>query len=143
MKLTQMNLTSFEVIVPPGKYILGDPEFCFQNSYHWECIGDDCNWFVCNPIGTFLAPNSKTYHILGFEVARRNFHDQYYFDNKGNSYYTKSKILGLVPYELLNILYNKISLYEDQTFIDFKEETLCKNNHGDMFFGDIHINTNL
>ena len=127
----------WEIRVPPGKYVLGDPCYCFPNHEDWIALGDSCGWFEDSPVG-IITFNGTTYNVLGFHTR---YGDGTYNDNQGNRYPVDAGMIGLVPYELASS--NGTEFNEElHQLIEFKHGAICTSNDGDLWFGKYHIDTN-
>lgn len=119
------SINDTTVLVPAGRYYLGDPCYCFDKS--WHDLLDTCDTFN-QPIGKV-----GTRSILGFRTA---YGDGLFTGSDGRQYGVDAGLIGLVPHGAQERRPVKLS-----RTITFKEETLCKNEFGKMTFGDIVINT--
>lgn len=126
----------WEIRVPPGKYVLGDPCYCFPNHDDWIALGDSCGWFEDSPVG-IITFNGTTYNVLGFHTK---YGDGTYNDNQGNRYPVDAGMIGLVPYELASS--NGTEFDPDlHQLVEFKHGVICTSNDGDLWFGKYHIDT--
>jgi hypothetical protein len=123
---------TWTVIVPAGKYVLGDP--CYSVPGHlWGDLLDSCGLFGLDEGGSsvgFVAGH----HVLGFGTA---YGDGMYKGSDGHSYGVDAGMIGLVPYELaVGQEWGGLS-----RVVEFTENTVCTNQGGLMRFGDIVIDT--
>lgn len=124
-----MNECDLEVL--PGEYYLGDP--CYTIS--------DANWsMLMDKFDTLNRPGEINESIvLGLGTA---WGDGDYRGSDGFDYAVDSGMIGLVhknaadPQEAEKAL--RVGLVK---LVTFTEVTRVSNNHGDMRFGDIHIDT--
>lgn len=116
-----------KVVVPAGKYVLGDP--CYSISDGWVDLLHTCDFFN-DPIGTL-----RGHQVLGFQTC---YGDGCYADQDGNEYPVDAGLIGLVPCELA------VTHVTDGTrIVEFAHDTICTNDDGDMHFGHIHIDTRI
>lgn len=130
---------SHTVVVPPGKYVLGDPCYCFPGKGtvdHWEILGESCDWWQDNPVAT-IEVDGVTYHVLGFSTK---YGDGSYYDNYGREYAVDAGMIGLVPYELFKAVGGEV-MDGIHHAVEFKASAICTDDDGDMHFGKYHINT--
>ena len=136
----QMTISAKRIIwqvqVNPGKYVLGDPCYCFPNHDLWLALGESCVWFEDSPVG-MITFNGTTYNVLGFHTK---YGDGTYGDNQGNQYPVDAGLLGLVPLELAEALGVEFDADLHQ-IVEFKHGATCTCDDGDMWFGGHHINT--
>jgi hypothetical protein len=116
-----------QVMVPAGKYVLGDPCYVVPND-HWDELLNSCDYFN-RPVGCF-----KGIEVLAFFTR---WGDGNYADNKHRYYPVDAGIIGLIPFS--------DTLKIDPTLshiVEFTQETLCsRNGDGMLKFGSIHIDT--
>ena len=116
-----------QVMVPAGKYVLGDPCYVVPKD-HWDELLSSCDFFN-RPVGCF-----KGIEVLGFSTR---WGDGTYADNKHRYYPVDAGLIGLVPFS--------DTLEIDPTLshiVEFTRETLCsRNGDGMLKFGSIHIDT--
>ncbi len=132
---------NWDVKVTAGKYVLGDPCYCFSDSRDgdrdmWAEIGESCGWFEDSPVG-ILEFEGKEWSILGFGTA---YGDGAYLDQFGNIYGVDAGLIGLVPYDLVLAL----GVVVDETYqkiVEFSCDAVCTVDGGDMTFGEYVINT--
>lgn len=116
------------VIVPAGKYVLGDPCYAVPDEL-WEDLLDRCDCFVGNPVGTV-----KGHSVLGFSTA---YGDGCYVGSDWFEYCVDAGLIGLVPYTLAEgKCWKGLS-----RVLEFNEDTVCTNDGGVMTFGDVVIDT--
>jgi len=136
---------SWEVIVPPGKYYLGDPCYVMP-SKHYDYALDVSGCFMTSPIAGVSALEDDedghlrhiNYYVLSFGTA---FGDWVYPGSDGYSYSVDSGMIGLVPLEYVDKDKLGQSIEKYGTVVEFTEETECRNYGGNMWFGNININT--
>lgn len=137
MEVVKRNV--WEVRVPAGKYVLGDPCYCFSSGPAgnlWDELGESCDWFQDSPVGT-VTVGGKQYNVLGFGTA---YGDGEYSDNYGQSYPVDAGLIGLVPLELVEALGVQVdeSLHK---VVELEYNTTCTVDEGDMAFGRYRIDT--
>jgi len=145
MKMIELKPNEERVMVPAGKYILGDPCYCIpydsnpedSDKSYWDTLGESCCWWGNSTIAT-LTLQDKTWHVLGFGTA---FGDGSYEDNQGYTYDVDAGLIGLVPYDLVKLIDPDYELMDCQRIVIFDRDTLCTNNGGVMTFGDIRVDT--
>jgi len=113
------------LIVPAGDYWLGDPCYCFDDS--WVDLLNESDFFEKSAL--IQRPNGL---VLAFSTA---YGDGVYNDQFGNLYGVDAGLLGLVTAGL-----------EDRNpygghLIHFDENTECTNDKGNMTFGKYQIKT--
>jgi hypothetical protein len=118
-----------QVVVPAGKYYLCDPCYSVPDNY-WMTLLQTCEFFD-EPIGT-ITIDEHVYSVLGFRTA---YGDGLYSDQYGNSYPVDAGLIGLTPVSLGKYPGDLGQL------VEFKKNTICTNNNGDMRFGEYRINT--
>ena len=120
--------------MPPGKYFLGDPCYCFKKNTTWENICDQINSKKNQGVAKI-----KGKKILTFNTA---YGDGGYFDpNRPNvEFLVDAGLIGLTPVELIER--NMERLHELGTFIESEEEIICESHeNGTLRFGDWFIDT--
>lgn len=130
-----------EVLVPAGKYFLGDP--CYSVPSHlWMDLLSSAEFFYTNPIGTVSTP-AGTFSVLAFGTA---YGDGLYRGSDGYSYPVDAGLIGLTPVELIDA--NTTAMKADGQLrtdlgkiIEFGRDIVCSGEGGVMTFGDITINT--
>lgn len=116
-----------QVMVPAGKYVLGDPCYVVPHA-HWDELLSSCDFFN-RPVGCF-----KGIEVLGFSTR---WGDGTYADNKHRYYPVDAGLIGLVPFEYAIDINPKLS-----HVIEFKDSTTCvRYSEGILVFGDIRIDT--
>ena len=119
--------------VPAGKYFLGDPCYCFEDS--WSGIVDQL--YEKDRNGYTAEINGKT--ILCFNTA---YGDGGYYDSNHpeTEFSVDAGLIGLTPVELIE---TSIDYVKDLgTFVEFTEETICESHeNGTLRFGDWFIDT--
>jgi hypothetical protein len=131
-----MKITSIEVEVPAGQYVLGDP--CYAVPEHkWMELLESCNYFE-NPIGNFSTDNEgfTTYHSTVAFGTR--WGDGCYRGTDGNLYPVDAGLIGLVPLSASsNELRDDLS-----TVVTFDKPAICSTDGtGKLRFGHITIDT--
>lgn len=135
---------SVRVMVPAGKYVIGDPCYCFPDTPslglekpYWDMLGESCDWWQNTPVAT-LTVQGREFNVLAFDTA---FGDGEYEDNQGFVYSVDAGLIGLVPLELVELIGGEVdpSLHK---VVDFKRDTVCTNSDGMMVFGHLAIDTN-
>jgi len=139
MQVVKCN--QWNVNVPAGKYVLGDPCYCFPDRRDddrdmWAEVGESCEWFEESPIAR-LDFADKEWSILGFATA---YGDGGYPDQFGNVYGVDAGLIGLVPYDLVIAMGVDVNETE-QKIIEFYHDAICTVVDGDMTFGIYVINT--
>lgn len=132
----------WRVWVPAGKYLIGDPCYAVPDGPRednakdmWSEAGESCGWWDASPVAT-VKVQGKEYNILGFGTA---WGDGTYRGSDGFEYSVDAGLIGLVPLEIADT--KKYGDQEVNRVIEFDRETLCINNEGDMYFGNLRINT--
>lgn len=124
-----------KVTMAAGKYVLGDPCYCFGNGKEsddlWQKLLENCEYFE-KPIGEINGVK-----ILGFSTAHG---DGTYQGTNGFEYPVDAGLIGLVPFDFA------ISQVEEidealHNVVEFSEDFECSNYNGVMVFGEIHIDT--
>ncbi len=143
MKIDSSNVS---VIVPPGRYILGDPCYSISGD-HWDELLETCDYFE-QPVGhvsvSVPAKNFvyERFHVLGFQTA---YGDGTYKGSDGNSYSVDAGLIGLVPVELAEALgaldETSPNYVSGKVIVEFHVPTTCSNEGGYMKFGNIVIDT--
>lgn len=129
MKIEAMRNGLISVVVPAGKYVLGDPCYSVPDAL-WLPLLKSCDYFV-NPIGTVNGVN-----VLAFSTM---YGDGEYRASNGENYPVDAGLIGLVPYDFAEINYPY-----SVTIVTFDEPTYCyKDGQGTLTFGDIDIYTGL
>lgn len=118
---------SKSIIVPQGKYFLGDPCYCF-NASTWTAIlaATDC---LEEPLE---YPNGEL--LLAFSTK---YGDGLYYDQHDNNYYVDSGCIGLVPAGRIE---KQPEEYLGQ-FVEFPNFTVCTEEDGELSFGPYIIDT--
>ena len=118
---------TIKVIVPPGKYVLGDPCYVVPQE-DWQPLLESCDYFNL-PVGL-----CKGFQVLAFSTK---YGDGTYADNKRRHYPVDAGLIGLVPWayaENVNPEYSHI--------VEFSFNTVCsRNTDGTLTFGAISIET--
>lgn len=121
-----MQITTYsKVIVPAGKYILGDPCYYIQDD-DWSPLLESCDYFN-QPIGQIGG-----FNVLAFGTK---YGDGSYLDQHKNEYGVDAGIIGLVP-----LAYEGKPDHGNQE-IEFKHDSECWDDNGVLHFGSIVINT--
>lgn len=128
-----MKITSIEVEVPAGQYVLGDPCYAVPED-KWMELLESCNYFI-NPIGNFFQDNDY-HHIVAFGTR---WGDGYYRGTDGKSYPVDAGLIGLVP-----LCASSNELRDDlSNVVTFEKPTICSTDGtGKLRFGHITIDTN-
>ena len=128
--MTQMQVLppeTIKVVVPPGKYVLGDPCYVVPNE-DWQSLLKSCDYFNL-AIGTVHG-----YQILAFSTK---YGDGTYTDNKHRYYPVDAGLIGLVPCS-----YAKDANSEYSHIVEFSFNTVCsRHKDGTLTFGSISIET--
>jgi len=131
-----MKITSIEVEVPAGQYVLGDPCYAVPDD-KWNELLESCSCFN-NPIGQFSTYNrgSTIYHSAVAFGTR--WGDGCYRGTDGNLYPVDAGLIGLVPLSASsNELRDDLS-----TVVTFDKPTICSTDGtGKLRFGHITIDT--
>ena len=120
------------MILPKGKYYIGDPCYIFDES--WSSILEQTDFFRNdNPI----------FGISNFFVHSTYWGDGTFNDTKGNNFAVDSGLIGILPYELLSI--DKVLDEKDTYFLikEFDSSFAVSYDEGVFIFGDIYIDTYL
>ena len=115
------------VIVPPGKYVLGDPCYVVPGK-DWDDLLGSCDYFN-HPVGLIHG-----YQILAFSTR---WGDGTYCDNRGKKYPVDAGLIGLVPADYAEG-------YNDQAshIVEFQYNVKCtRDAEGVLTFGGIEIDT--
>jgi hypothetical protein len=124
-----MKIKRVEVLVPAGKYAIGDPCYAVAND-DWDGLLKSCNYFQ-NPIG-YVEDGVQAFPVLAFSTK---WGDGSYRGTDGKVYDVDAGLIGLVPVEI-------ITDFADCEFITFDKDTLCVNDGtGKLRFGHITIDT--
>jgi len=123
------------VTMPAGKYVLGDPCYCFPQDKHnlWMKLLESCEFFQ-EPIGEVSGAK-----ILGFSTA---YGDGGYPGSDGFNYPVDAGLIGLVPYDFAVSI--GWEFREDlQTIREWSDEIYCSSDAetGELKFGPIVIAT--
>ena len=130
-----MQVLNTTVLVPAGKYVLGDPCYVVPND-DWDELLQSCGYFAENCIGFVRREDRSRINVLAFGTM---WGDGCYFDNKGREYPVDAGLIGLVPLAYAN----HEELDEDTVIVEFTKPTKCtKHEGGRLVFGDIVIDTN-
>ena len=128
--MTQMQVLppeTIKVIVPPGKYVLGDPCYVVPQE-DWQPLLESCDYFNL-PVGL-----CKGFQVLGFSTK---YGDGTYADNQHRHYPVDAGLIGLVPIEYAIGVDPELS-----QVVEFKNSTTCtRTSDGVLTFGNIVINT--
>ena len=118
------------VLVPPGKYFLGDPCYAGIPNEDWQTMGEETNYFNI-PVGHVQGLPVLGFHTTGGDGACPG--------SDGNIYGVDSGCLGLVPAALVT---KNITSNEGGRFIEFDDEIVCYVAGADLVFGPVTIDTN-
>lgn len=119
-----LAISSKSVVVPAGKYVLGDPCYVVPDK-DWGDLLASCNYFN-QPVGSV-----GDFKVLSFGTK---WGDGCYRDNNGNIYPVDAGMIGLVPFAYAEI-------ESDSVIVSFSEPTLCQNDDGILKFGSYVIDT--
>lgn len=128
-----MQVISRTVIVPPGKYFLGDP--CYSLSQdQWDAVLGSSDYFN-QPVG-----KADGHEVLGFSTA---YGDGEYQDQYGNFFPVDAGLIGLVPEALIVLKGGSPVGYRRSLgiWVEFTTPTTCNNDDGVLTFGKHRINT--
>lgn len=131
-----MKISKVEVIVPAGKYVLGDPCYAVPED-KWMELLESCNYFE-NPIGTFsqyTRGDTHNHYIVAFSTR---WGDGCYRGTDGNSYPVDAGLIGLVPLAVCkDVIRDDLS-----QVVTFDKPTKCSSDgEGKLRFGHITIDT--
>ncbi len=131
-----MKITSIEVEVPAGKYVLGDPCYAVPHD-KWNELLESCSCFN-NPIGRFSTYNRGSTIIHSAVAFGTRWGDGCYRGTDGNFYPVDAGLIGLVPLSASsNELRDDLS-----TVVTFDKPTICSTDgKGKLRFGHITIDT--
>jgi len=119
------------VVVPAGKYVLGDPCYAVRDDLWSEaCDTSDC---FTRPVA-MVTLNGTRHKVLGFSTK---WGDGTYLGSDGFRYGVDAGLIGLVPWELAKDNFDP----ELSTIIEFDRETIVTNDEGFMNFGRVLIET--
>jgi hypothetical protein len=132
MRNIEFKPRELRVVVPAGKYVLGDPCYVFPDHGKWMQLLKSCNYFQDSPIGQVDG-----YSVLGFATR---WGDGLYEDQDGFKYPVDAGMIGLVPLGLAQIEPNR---HFETRIIEFAaKETLCvRDEEGVLTFGPHVIHT--
>jgi hypothetical protein len=129
-----MRIKSVDVVVPAGKYVLGDPCYAVPDE-NWDELLESCNYFE-NPVGYIRLDDlhmNKTF-ILAFPTR---WGDGYYLGSNGMNYPVDAGLIGLVPVDIAKDLESHY-----QNIVSFTKDTVCSHDgSGRLVFGGISIET--
>lgn len=130
--MEEIKTKSRKVIVPAGKYFLGDP--CYSVPNHlWDSLLRSCNFFK-NPIGEVEGHN-----VLGFTTY---YGDGLYRDNFENEFPVDAGLIGLVPVALMDMVgFTKNYPDAPGIWVTFEYPTVCETDGEVLTFGQHEINT--
>lgn len=131
-----MKITSIEVEVPAGKYVLGDPCYAVPHD-KWSELLESCSCFN-NPIGRFSTYNRGSTIIHSAVAFGTRWGDGCYRGTDGNFYPVDAGLIGLVPLSA-----SSKELRDDlSTVVTFDKPTICSTDgKGKLRFGHITIDT--
>ena len=125
-----------KVIVPAGKYFLGDPCYAVPNRLWDELLGS-CNYFIKDPVGEVQG-----HKVLAFGTAHG---DGVYSDQFGNEFPVDAGMIGLVPEALVDMdeLHENYpeSHSELGIWVKYDYETVCETDGKTLTFGKHIIKT--
>jgi hypothetical protein len=121
-----------KVIVPAGKYYLGDPCYAVPNSL-WDKLLGSCNFFN-NCVGEVNG-----HKVLAFNTAHG---DGVYADQFENEFPVDAGIIGLVPEALIDMEEFQGN-YPDMPgiWVKYDYETVCETDGKTLRFGKHRIET--
>ena len=127
-----MKISKVEVVVPAGRYILGDPCYAVPDS-EWMELLESCNYFE-NPIG-YIKDGVQQFPVLAFSTR---WGDGCYRGTDGNSYPVDAGLIGLVPWAVCkDVIRDDLS-----QVVTFDKPTKCgTDGEGKLRFGHITIDT--
>jgi len=124
-------MTITKIMVPPGKYYVGDPCYVFVKS-DWQKI------LSSNKPNDLIINVEEGEKIIMFGVGG----DGYFVDTSGKKYSVDSGSLGLVPIDLIDRNLIDGNLTKGNLFT-FASTTLCKYIEDEFIaFGDVVFNLN-
>lgn len=112
--------------IPPGKYFLGDPCYCFDKS--WRNILNETD-YLSEP----LLNESGEIILLAFNTK---YGDGNYSDEHGNSYPVDAGVIGLTEASLI-----ERELKDCGIFVESIGDTECFEEDGVLHFGEFVIDT--
>jgi len=128
--MTQMQVLPPEVvtvIVPPGKYVLGDPCYVVPKE-DWDDLLASCDYFN-HPVGLVHG-----FQVLAFSTR---YGDGTYCCNRGHKYGVDAGIIGLVPFAYAEEHDPSLS-----QIVEFQYNVKCtRDAEGVLTFGGIEIDT--
>lgn len=134
----RMRTDSNGIILPEGRYYLGDPSHVIPRTLWNELMRSDSN------LDEGVLAEINGLFLVSFGTA---YGDGVYEDQSGRSYPVDSGLIGVISEELIEDFRDKDlkgapgELPEDN-FEDFDSEWVAKENNGVLTFGDVIIDTN-
>lgn len=123
-----------KVLVPAGKYYLGDPCYSVPDD-EWDSLLGSCNYFLDSAVGT--CPNGLK--VLSFGTA---FGDGCYSDNTGRLFPVDAGMIGLTPVlEGWNRDDCGCGIEDGVYLVEFTQDTICSSDGKVLRFGGISIDT--
>lgn len=121
--------SALPVIIPAGKYYLGDPCYSVPDS-EWMDLGATCDWFE-NPVGT-LRDGTKIY------AMSTAWGDGEFRGSDGFYYGVDAGIIGLVP---VTVKLDDDFMPELVKVVEFDHPVMMFEDKGVLHFGHISIDT--
>jgi len=131
-KMREVEQKDLHVVVPAGKYVLGDPCYSVPDE-DWETLLHSCDYFN-KPIGTV-----GDVQVLAFQTM---YGDGEYEDSRGNKHSVDAGLIGLVPLEYADL--TQINWGDEgPVIVEFRHETNCYMyaKSGLLKFGAYEIST--
>lgn len=121
-----------KVVVPAGKYFLGDPCYAVPNRL-WDKLLGSCKFFA-HCVGEVDGHN-----VLGFNTA---YGDGVYEDQFGNEFPVDAGLIGLVPEALVD-RQEFFERYPEAPgiWVKYDYDTECETDGKTLRFGKHRINT--
>lgn len=120
------------VIVPAGKYFLGDPCYAVPDRL-WDKLLGSCRFFA-DCVGEV-----EGHKVLGFGTAHG---DGVYEDQFGNEFPVDAGLIGLVPEALVDMEeFNRDYPDMPGIWVKYDYETVCETDGKTLSFGKHHIKT--
>lgn len=128
--MTMRVVDGDHVVVPAGKYLLGDPHYIVSGAT-WTALLESSSHFA-SPIG--VTPDGA--EVVAFSTAHG---DGVYADDQGHRYPVKSGLIGLYPSPACFLPNERADRLLH--VVHFSEPTSCSRDRGILHFGPITINT--
>lgn len=127
------------MIIPAGKYFLGDPCYPCPNdtegSDYWSDLLANADFFEDNEEGYY--PDGTRVVAFSTKYGDGTYRDQFY-----NAYAVDAGLIGLTPYAFLE----KFDMVEYATrlgkIVEFEKDVMAYEDDGVLHFGEYTINTN-